>query len=39
VEIGHSAADVAIHLGISRVGAKKAVAKGIELKKQGLLDE
>jgi len=36
---GYLAADVAIHLGTSRVGVKKAVAKRIELKKQGVFDE
>jgi len=38
-ESGHSAADVARHMGISRVGVKKAVEKGMELKKQGIVSE
>jgi len=37
-EVGHSAAEVARFLGISRVGVKKAVGRGMQFKKQGLLD-
>ena len=37
-EVGHPAAEVARFLGISRVGVKKAVGRGMQLKKQGLLD-
>ena len=38
-ETGHPAAEVARFLGISRVGVKKAVGRGMQLKKQGLLNE
>jgi hypothetical protein len=37
-EVGHPAAEVARFPGISRVGVKKAVGRGMQLKKQGLLD-
>jgi len=38
-EVGHPAAEVARFLGISRVGVKKAGGRGMQLKKQGPLDE
>ena len=38
-EVGHPAAEVARFLGISRVGVKKAVGRGMQLEKQGLVDE
>jgi len=38
-ETGHPAAEVARFLGISRIGVKKAVGRGMQLKKQGLLNE
>ena len=37
-ETGHPAAEVARFLGISRVGVKKAVGRGMQLKTHGLLD-
>ena len=37
-EVGHSVAEVARFLRISRVGVKKAVGRGMQFKKQGLLD-
>ncbi len=37
-EVGHPAAKVARFLGISRVGVKKAVGRGMQLKKYVLLD-
>jgi biotin operon repressor len=37
-EVAHSAAEVARFLGISRVGVKKAVGRGMQLKKLGLFD-
>ena len=37
-EVAHPAAEVARFLGISRVGVKKAVGRGMQLKNQGFLD-